>query len=310
LTENTVIGGDFQYRNSNLLGGHIFQADAFYQRSFSSLHEDDDSFGFSLSYPNEPWGGEINFKQLGENFDPTLGFVNRTGIRFYEASIGHLQRVQNSWVQEWQVDAQSTLVTDLNNNLETTETQLFFQLETIRDNGFEIEIYNAYENVPESFDIEDDVIVPTGEYNWTNFGVEFETSESRPLAASIGFECCSLYNGDAISTEIGIGYRPGAFFVFEADWELTMLDLPSGSVDIHVVTGDAVINFTPDMNLAVQAQWDNISQDLGFLARYRWEFIPGSELFVAFGQGGIISNQSFTAQRSQLSVRVGHTFRL
>jgi hypothetical protein len=64
------------------------------------------------------------------------------------------------------------------------------------------------------------------------------------------------------------------------------------------------------MSLALQAQWDNISRDLGFLARYRWEFIPGSELFVAFGQGAIISNRGITAQRSQLSVRIGHTFRL
>ena len=89
-----------------------------------------------------------------------------------------------------------------------------------------------------------------------------------------------------------------------------MLDLPTGSVDIHVVKDDAVINFSPDMNLVLQAQWDNISSDFGLLARYRWEFIPGSELFVAFGQGAIISKNGITAQRSELSVRVGHTFRL
>jgi len=198
----------------------------------------------------------------------------------------------------------------LDNNLETAEAQFFFQLETVRDNSFEVEVFNAYENVLEEFDIPGDIIVPIGAYNWTNFGVEFETSDSRLFAFSIGFECCSLYEGDAISTEIGIGYRPNALFEFEADWELTMLDLPLGSVDIHVVTGDAVINFTPDMSLALQAQWDNISSDFGFLARYRWEFIPGSELFVAFGQGAIISNRGIAAQRSQLSVRVGHTFRL
>jgi hypothetical protein len=67
-------------------------------------------------------------------------------------------------------------------------------------------------------------------------------------------------------------------------YEATFIDLPAGSVDIHVVEVDSVINFTPEMQLALQAQYDNISQSIGLLAGYRWEYLPGSELFVAFGQ--------------------------
>lgn len=309
-TDNSLVGGDFQYRNSNVFGDKIFQADAFIQRSFSSTLGDDNSYGISLNFPNEPWGAELNFKQVGENFEPALGFLDRAGIRDYQAGLSYLRRVTDSWIQEWEIFADNVLVTDLDNNVETRENQLFFQLQTVRDNEFEVEVFNTYENVLEPFDLPNDVIVQAGGYSWTNFGVEFQTSNSRPFSIGIGFECCSLYNGSAYAMEFGIGYRPGAFFEFEADWELEMLDMPTGSVDIHVVTGDAVINFTPDMNLALQAQWDNISKDFGLLARYRWEFIPGSELFVAFGQGAIISRNGFTAQRSELSVRLGHTFRL
>ncbi len=309
-TDNTLVGGDFQYRNSDMFGGQIFQADAFFQRSFSSSAGDDNSFGIALNFPNEPWGGELNFKQIGKHFEPALGFLDRPGIRYYQAGISYQRRVMNSWIQEWQIFGDNVFITDLNNNLETRENQVFFQLVTVRDNEFEIEVFNAYENVLEAFDLPGNINVPKGGSHWTNFGVEFSTSNSRPFAIGIGFECCSLYDGDAISTEVGIGYRPSAFFILEAGWELTMLDQPDGSVDIHVLTADAVVNFTPDMSLALQSQWDNISGDLGVLARYRWEFIPGSELFVAFGQGAIISRNRFTAQRSQLSVRIGHTFRL
>ena len=37
LTENTVAGVDFQYRNSNLFGDKTVLADVFYQRSFSNV---------------------------------------------------------------------------------------------------------------------------------------------------------------------------------------------------------------------------------------------------------------------------------
>ena len=310
LSNNTVVGGDFQYRNSNVFGDKIVQADTFFERSFSDEVGDDNAFGLALAFPNEPWAAEANFKQIGENFEPALGFANRTGIRYYDAGVSYLQRVENSWIQEWQLSTEALFVTDLKNNLESREVQAFLQVETVRDNELEVEVFNAYEDVLEPFDLPDGIIVPANEYSWTNFGGEFQTSDSRIFAFGIGFECCSLYDGDAFTTEFGIGFRPSAYFEFEGDWEWTTLDMPGGSVDIHVVTGDAVVNFTPDMTLALQAQWDNISEDLGFLARYRWEFLPGSELFVAFGQGAILSSNGFDARRSELSVRLGHTFRL
>src|SRR6185503_6131893 len=53
-TKNTVGGADFQYLNSNLLPGKVGQADFYYQRSFSDARGDDDVWGLTLNYPNEP----------------------------------------------------------------------------------------------------------------------------------------------------------------------------------------------------------------------------------------------------------------
>ena len=50
----------------------------------SDTHGDDDSWGVSLNFPNEPFGGEAHFKQVGTNFFPALGFANRTGVRVYD----------------------------------------------------------------------------------------------------------------------------------------------------------------------------------------------------------------------------------
>jgi hypothetical protein len=63
------------------------------------------------------------------------------------------------------------------------------------------------------------------------------------------------------------------------------------------------------MQLALQAQYDNISENFGFSARYRWEYAPGDELFIAIGQSAIFGNQGFIAQTTQATVRLGQTFR-
>jgi hypothetical protein len=93
-------------------------------------------------------------------------------------------------------------------------------------------------------------------------------------------------------------------------YNVTFITMPTGYVAIHVPTLDAAINFTPDMQLFMQAQFDNISRGFGFSARYRWEYAPGDELFAAFGQSAEIPGTTFIAQTSQFSFRLGHTFRL
>ena len=70
-----------------------------------------------------------------------------------------------------------------------------------------------------------------------------------------------------------------------------------------------MVNFTPDMQVALQAQYDNISENFALSTRYRWEYRPGNELFIGLGQTALISNRGFTGQMTQATIRLGHTFR-
>jgi hypothetical protein len=102
---------------------------------------------------------------------------------------------------------------------------------------------------------------------------------------------------------------PSLYFEITTSYEGNYIDLPTGQVDIHLGAVDAVINFTPDMQLALQAQYDNISENFGFSARYRWEYRPGNEIFVGIGQSALIDNRGFVAQTTQGTIRLGHTLR-
>jgi hypothetical protein len=63
------------------------------------------------------------------------------------------------------------------------------------------------------------------------------------------------------------------------------------------------------MQVAIQAQFDTISRNFGLSSRFRWEYSPGNELFVGLGQTAIVPGTNFRAQTTQLSVRLGQTFR-
>ncbi len=119
LTDNTVAGADFQYRNSKVFGDKVLQADTLYLRSFSSTAGDDESTAVSLNFPNEPWSGDFLFKQIGANFTPALGFVNRTAIRQYVGTVAHLTRYRNTYLNTLEFGTNFEFVTDLNAVLES-----------------------------------------------------------------------------------------------------------------------------------------------------------------------------------------------
>ena len=310
LTRNTLAGADFQYRASHLGGGKdILQSDLYYERSSSSKLGDDDAFGAVINYPNEPWAGQVFFKQVGSNFAPTLGFANRLGIRDYEATLSEKTRYRDPFLRWLQFGATEVYVTGLDDRLQSSQFRAWGEVESQQADAYDLNIYNYYENVPAAFSLPKGVRVPAGKYGWTNIAPKIDTTRGRTFSVNWQVECCRFYNGDYLKSDFTLIFRPNEVFELTPRYVATFIDLPTGHVAIHILSASGGINFTPDMQILLQAQFDNISRSLGFSARYRWEYEPGNEIFVAFGQSALIPGTSFEPQSSQVSVRLGHTLR-
>jgi hypothetical protein len=308
-TDNTVLGVDFQYRNSNFLGRYVLQSDAYYQRSFDSANGDDDSAALAFNFPNEPWSGDFLFKQIGANFEPALGFVNRTDMRQYQGSVARLSRYTNFLVHELEFGTEYLFVTDLHDRLESRENILSVRAATTLGDMVTLRLIDSYENVPALFLLPHDVPDPQGRYGWTNVGVRLSTFDGRVISADADIVCCSFYNGSSFDARLSVTYRPSPYFELIPAYRGTFIDLPTGRVDIHLATLDSVLAFTPDMNLALQVQYDNISGNFGLSLRYRWEYEPGNEVFLGIGQSAWLDGPDFLARTTQVSLRVGRTFR-
>jgi hypothetical protein len=181
-----------------------------------------------------------------------------------------------------------------------------------RDGGAAADVeraYNDFEDVPIPFKIAGKVPVPVGTYNWTNGDLYIRTSDGRPWSARFEALCCHFYNGNQLKLDFQLDWRPIPLIEFQPRYTYTFIKLPTGSVGIHLITTDFIINFTPDMQLYTQVQFDNISQNFALSLRYRWEYSPGDELFVLFGQASEIPGMTWMPQITQAAVRLGHTFR-
>src|SRR6185503_3472458 len=307
LSRNTLTGADFQFRDSNFLPGKILQSDFFYQRSSSDTKGDDDSFGVAVNYPNEPLGLDTRFKQVGTNFFPALGFVNRTGIRQFDG-VAQYRRRDLGW--RWLDLATSWyFVTDLSNHLESRENGIWAGINFRSADQAYLKAFDDYEDVPQTFKVAGKVPVPAGRYHWTNGNFYIQTSNARAVSGRLDVLCCSFYNGDYLRVDLRTDIRPNATFQITPRYTYTYISLPGGLLNIHAITVDFIISVTPEMQLITQAQFDNVSERFTLSVRYRWEYEPGQELFASVGQAAVIPGEEFTPRSTQAILRLGHTFR-
>lgn len=311
-SQNTLVGGDFQYRNSNVFEGRVLQADFSYQRSFDSVVGDGSMIAAAINYPNEPWGGQFRFKRIDENFFPALGFVNRPGIMDFHPQFDYHPRFQDSWMRWLEVGFANDTVTGLDGDLQSVDAVPYIGVMTSGqgDVGF-LYFHMQYENVPSSFSFGGNATVNPGSYRWNSYELYLQSSLGRSWQIETDIYCCDFYDGHLFNAYIQLNWRPNGTFEIIPSYTVALIDLPSGSVDIHVLALTANVNFTPDMQLSTQAQYDNQSKNFGLSVRYKWEYEPGNQIFVALGESAMINGQvwqpQYQSQTSQLAVRIGHT---
>lgn len=308
-TENSVAGTDFQYYDTKLLNGDALHADGFYERSFSNGVGDDDAYGFQISLPNEPWRANFRFKQVGENFSPGMGFVSRPGIREYTGDVVRRDRLSGSTFRWIEGAVLFDIVSGLDNVIQTAVYDAWADTYTNSGYAFLIEGLTDHEVTP-SFTLPHNVLVPAGTYDWFVFHSHAELPLDGLISGAFDIQCCGFYGGTLLQTQETVTLTPSSTFNISVNHTMQLINLPTGHVAIHVGNLDFAVNFTPDMQVRAQVEYDNISQDLATSVRYRWEFSPGSELLIVAGNDSTFSGRLYQSHKTTLSVRLGHTFRI
>ncbi|MBP6013743.1 MAG: hypothetical protein KBA31_16065 [Alphaproteobacteria bacterium] len=152
-----------------------------------------------------------------------------------------------------------------------------------------------------------------GTHRWNNFSANFNTSLKRSWSLSGDISCCDFHDGQAVQASLFLSYRPDETWEIIPGMATAFIDLPTGSVSIYVPDLRVNLNFSPDMTIQSQVQFDNLSNTFSGSVRYRWEYLPGSEFFAALGENAQVSerllNPHYASQTTQAVVRIGHTFR-
>ncbi len=250
----------------------------------AGLQGDDLSYQAAVDYGNDRWSLKLDRLAVGANFNPEVGFIRRSDFRRTFAEFRYTPRPQSlSAVRRFVFMPSLDYITSGAGVLETRLQQLLLGAEFENGDRLLAGVTDNFEFLERPFVIGQDVSVPVGAYSFVNTKVVYALGEQRPIAGAMTLERGGFFGGE--KTSVGFS-RPrvslGPQLTVEPSLSFNHITLPDATFTSKLVSARTTYTVTPRMFLSALLQFNSSNDSLGTNIRFRWEYQPGSELFVVY----------------------------
>jgi len=277
-------GVDFTYQTSTFGSNKNFLVGVWGMvNNREDLSGDKTAVGIKIDYPNDLWDWFVQYRRVGDAFDPSLGFVSRKGINSYTGKVDFMPRPENRLIRQHKFQFSPSLYTDLENQWESY--RVFFAPFNARlESGdrFEFNFMPQGEYLKEPFEISEGVVIEPGAYHWMRYRLEASTASKRALNGMATYWFGGFYGGRLDQIELQLNWRIMSILVLEFSYENNIGNIPAGDFKKELVAGRAALNISSDLNFSLFVQYDNESNSVGSYSRLRWTFAPLGDLFIVY----------------------------
>lgn len=306
-------GLDFTYQTTRFNGNKNFIAGAWaLYADREDLLRDRSAFGLKLDYPNDKWDLSLTYSYIGEDFDPSLGFVPRLGVHYSRLGAVYAPRPDWPFVRQMFNELFATYIKSINAEWQSYSVfmaPVHWRLES--GDRIEMNVRPAGENITEPFDIADNVTIPVGKYHFMRYRLEAQFAAKRRLNGQASWWFGSFYDGTLDELELELNWNPSSLLGFEFNGVRNIGRLPWGDFNQTLVGMRVRFNVTSDLQLNAYTQYDTDSRILGVNGRIHWIFSPLGEVFLVFNYNTFNDmTDRWTLQNEQIVLKVRYTFRL
>ncbi|MGH9311118.1 MAG: DUF5916 domain-containing protein [Vicinamibacterales bacterium] len=277
--------------------------------STPGLDGDNHSYRARFDYDADLLGVQVEQLAVGSNFRPEVGFLRRTNFIENLAQLRVSRRPQRlRAVRKINFEAAVDYITDGDRRLENRQFRAGVRTDMQSSDSWSIGYSRDFEFLAKPFEIVPGTFVPGGAYHSPTIRGAYTLGTQRKISGEISAAHGTFYGGDRTD----LGYRGRAELSprlsLEPGISLNWVDLPTGRFTATLLTTRATLTFTPRMLTAALVQYNSTSNSLTTNVRFRWEYLPGSELFVVYSDGrdtlqrgfpGLV-NRGFTVKLTRL----------
>ena len=302
---NRTVGADLSMRfwgNSELTAWltHVWDFDNRVVTDFAGSANLDlrrDLYNFSLGYLN-----------VGENFNPGMGFVRRRDMIRYDADVTYRPLIGDGTgsIRRLLFSAGGNYISGQDLDKQSTHVQAHAVVLFRARDHLGVQVARSFERLDDPFFIRSETVIPADDYTW-NQGVLFGgTDQSRRLWVSAELSNGGFFNGDRTNVSGAVGFRFSKHFKAEGQVNYNRITLPVDNGDFDATTVGVNLQAATSRKLFARAliQYDNFSKDFQANIRIDWIHTPGSDLFLVFNTSYTFDDH-VTFREDVLNDRVG-----
>ena len=265
---------------------------------FDVTEGNDESYQAAFNYAGDLYGLQVEHLAVGDAFNPEVGFIRRDDFQRNYVLARYSPRPSLEAVRQFTWEGSFDYFENGAGVPETRIAQGIFGTEFENSDRVSANFEQRYDLVPKAFDAAGVVPIPVGSYEYRSIFLSYAMGQQRRVSGTLSLWRGGYYHGDITA----VGYQRGRVeltpqFSLEPGLSVNRISLPDGMYTVPLVTSRVTYTFTPRMFFGGLIQYSPVSETISANLRLRWEYQPGSELFVVYNDQRDVADFSFGARR-------------
>ncbi|MBT8266856.1 MAG: carbohydrate binding family 9 domain-containing protein [Bacteroidia bacterium] len=264
------------------------------------ISKDEHAFKIGGEYNWDGWLLSAAYTEVGEGFNPEVGFLQRSAFKKPEFLIFKTHRLKN-WGNMLELRPHVSYRGYWNFEGEQITGFLHVDNHWVWNSGFEIHtgINFTTEGVQQTFDLSG-VTIPADTYKHAEMQLVLTTNPNKMISLNSRTLIGGYFGGDRISNSGTVNFRMGDKFNSSLTFSHNILNLPNGDLTAFVSGLRLTYSFTPRMFVQSLLQHNNVSNITSINARFGWLQNANTGLFVVVNlvkdtdDFDMLNNQSLT----------------
>ncbi|CAI8337698.1 MAG: Uncharacterised protein [Halieaceae bacterium] len=276
------------------------------------LNGDDTAFRIAAAADTEEWSYAGSVTQVGENFNPEVGFLRRTD--FTSVGLVALRRWRDpAWENLLEMRPHIAYQGWWGGTDDLHETG-FLHIDNHWEwkSGFEIHtgVNFLHEGVREDFELAPGQVVSAGEYDDEELQLVLMTDDGQPLSFNVTAKVGGFFGGDRTQLTPSIQYRMGETFNARLGWTYNEIQRPDTSEKLEINVGSlrATYSFSPKVSLQALVQYNDATDTVASNVRLAWLTSADAGFYLVYNETRDDDVGMFTEKRREWIVKFSHTF--
>ncbi|MGE3955255.1 MAG: DUF5916 domain-containing protein [Vicinamibacterales bacterium] len=248
---------------------------------------DDRSYRATFDWVPDRYGISYEYLKVGEDFNPEIGFMRRQNFRRNFGSLRFSPRSRR-WkaVRKFYYEASLDYITNNTNaRLQSRQYQGAFRMDLQNGDNVESNLTSYGEALAQPFEISRGVVLPVGSYAFTDVDALYRLGPQRRFAGDLRVARGQFYSGTRTEVSYSGRIEVNPRISLEPRVAITSASLPEGDFVTKLLTTRATATLTPRMFVSGLVQYNSSTNTFSTNIRARWEYQPGSDLFVVYTEG-------------------------